>query len=169
MKAFIKPFLLVFLLLPSFSCHGQVASNHSLSLTLLGFEYSYEQRLADRWSLTGRGGLITYGTLLAMYPGHFENNWTMAPGITIEPRFYTSMGRRLQMGRDIHNNSSDFVSMRITGYFAGFEDFRMSVTPLYGIRRSETKHWFHEFAFGPQFTIGEGIVPTITYRLGYLF
>ena len=30
------------------------------------------------------------------------------------------------------------------------ESFSVSVTPMYGLRRSETKHWFHEFTFGQQ-------------------
>ena len=122
---------------------ASVRSNHSVSLSIIGAEYSYEQRLADRW--------------------------TLGAGLTVEPRFYTSILRRQALGRSTANNASDFVSMRIQGYFTGSGSFHVAVTPLYGIRRSESRHWFHEFAFGPCWTINKGFSPAILYRLGFLF
>lgn len=57
---------------------------------------------------------------------------------------------------DRRSHASDFVSLRIMGYLP--ESFTISVTPLYGIRRSETGHWFYEFTFSPQWAIGSAIV-----------
>ena len=36
----------------------ELRSNHSVSTTLLGLEYSFEGRVADRWTLIGRAGLV---------------------------------------------------------------------------------------------------------------
>ena len=168
-KLTLKLTLASLLLMTSLSGYAQVASNHSLSMTLLGLEYSYEQALASHWSLIGRAGVVSYGSSISMYPNLFQTSWTIAPDIVVEPRYYTSMDRRERLGRDTHNNSSDFISLRIMGYAPDFESFNVSVTPMYGIRRSETKHWFHEFAFGPQWTIGSGVVPYVSFRLGYIF
>lgn len=168
-KKNVKRVLTSLLLLMALSSNAQVSSNHSLSMTLLGLEYSYEHALAAHWSLIGRAGVASYGSSISMYPNLFQTSWTIAPDIVVEPRYYTSMDRRERLGRDTHNNASDFVSLRIAGYAAGFESFSVSLTPMYGIRRSETKHWFHEFTFGPQWTIGQGIVPYVSYRLGYIF
>ena len=168
-KKIVKRVLTSLLLLMALSSNAHVSSNHSLSMTLLGLEYSYEHTLAAHWSLIGRAGVASYGYSISMYPNLFQTSWTIAPDIVVEPRYYTSMDRRERLGRDTHNNASDFVSLRIAGYAAGFESFSVSLTPMYGIRRSETKHWFHEFTFGPQWTIGQGIVPYVSYRLGYNF
>ena len=168
-KKIVKRVLTSLLLLMALSSNAQVSSNHSLSMTLLGLEYSYEHALAAHWSLIGRAGVASYGSSISMYPNLFQTSWTIAPDIVVEPRYYTSMDRRERLGRDTHNNASDFVSLRIAGYAAGVESFSVSLTPMYGIRRSETKHWFHEFTIGPQWTIGQGIVPYISYRLGYIF
>ena len=148
---------------------ASVRSNHSVSLSIIGAEYSYEQRLADRWTLIGRAGVTTYGSRNSNYINSFDASWTLGAGLTVEPRFYTSILRRQALGRSTANNASDFVSMRIQGYFTGSGSFHVAVTPLYGIRRSESRHWFHEFAFGPCWTINKGFSPAILYRLGFLF
>ena len=46
----------------------KLQSNHSISTTLLGLEYSYEGRVADRWTLIGRAGLVPVGFTLYSNP-----------------------------------------------------------------------------------------------------
>ena len=36
----------------------EVVSNHSISMTILGLEYGYEQRLGGHWSIIGRAGIV---------------------------------------------------------------------------------------------------------------
>ena len=67
-KLTLKLTLASLLLMTSLSGYAQVASNHSLSMTLLGLEYSYEQALASHWSLIGRAGVASYGSSISMYP-----------------------------------------------------------------------------------------------------
>lgn len=38
-----------------------LSSNHSVSTTIFGLEYSYEGKVADRWTLIGRAGLVPIG------------------------------------------------------------------------------------------------------------
>lgn len=145
---------------------GAVKSYHSLSVTVLGVEYGYEQALADYWSVLGRVGMNSYSFDYRSSFTGFTVKTNVDAVVTLEPRYYTSMGRRVRLGRTTHNNSSDYISVRAQ-YLIGENKF--TITPLYGIRRSETRHWFHEFAFGPRWTIGQGISPSFIYRLGYLF
>lgn len=111
----------------AFPGHGQVVSNHSVSATIVGLEYGYEQRLADQWSLIGRAGLSPVVTILDVSPANFDAHFVMGPSVTVEPRLYTSMKRRLNLGRDTHNNASAFVSLRLMTTW-------LSQSPLFSVR-----------------------------------
>lgn len=82
-------------------------SNHSVSTTLLGLEYSYEGRVADRWTLIGRAGLVPLGFTLATYPGEgMIFSGTMGLGLSFEGRWYPFLripkGHRQALGAGIH-------------------------------------------------------------------
>ena len=81
-KKIVKRVLTSLLLLMALSSNAQVSSNHSLSMTLLGLEYSYEHTLAAHWSLIGRAGVASYGYSISMYPNLFQTSWTIAPDRT---------------------------------------------------------------------------------------
>lgn len=147
-----------------------VRNNHSISLTALGIEYGYEQRLGGNWSLIGRAGVVPVGVDLLNDWETFSANFSMAYGITVEPRFYTSLGRRAAAGRPTVNNSSDFVAIRAQALTDG-TDPALTLTPMYGIRRHGGKHWYHEFTFGARLMMVDefGITPHVQYRLGFIF
>ena len=46
----------------------KLRSNHSISTTLLGLEYSFEGRVADRWTLIGRAGLVPTDFVISSTP-----------------------------------------------------------------------------------------------------
>jgi len=148
-----------------------VRSNHSISVTTIGAEYSYEQRLGDRFSIVGRLGMLDITTSYNCNVSGFSFSTTIQPAATIEPRFYTSMGRRIAMGRDTHNNSSDFVSVAIRVY-SDFEDTMCFVSPCYGIRRTWGKHWFGEGIMGIRIgdiVEGADLAPECKLRIGFIF
>lgn len=149
----------------------RVCSNHSISTTLLGLEYSFEGRIADRWSLIGRAGLVPIGFALASTPGAFSASGQMGLGLTFEGRWYTSIARRASYGRSTYNNSSDFLMLRLRGNTG--DGVEVSFTPAYGIRRSFGKYWMHEFTVGPKIgmTTNSGLFlsPHIQYRIGITF
>lgn len=81
---------------------AQIISDHSVSLSVLGIEYGYEQKLGGNWTLIGRAGVVPVGVDLYNTWETFSANFAMAYGLTVEPRFYTSMGRRAALGRPVH-------------------------------------------------------------------
>ena len=98
-----------------------VVSGHSIQLSIFGLEYSYEQRLGGYWSIIGRAGLpssltdysVTYDLSSYNTSKNYSFNWSPSLGVTVEPRYYTSMRRRFDKGRKTVNNSSDFVSLQV--------------------------------------------------------
>lgn len=165
------------------------SSSHSISLTLVGLEYSYEKPVGGYWTLVFRGGFpvtvtdyvaktetethtISDGTTTISHSNSSSSTtyyFGPRPGISIEPRYYTSMERRNLLGRNTANNSANFVSVITKLYTAGFQDIQLSVVPVYGIRRSG-QHWFREYAFGAGWhSISGGIIPHVNLRIGYLF
>ena len=148
----------------------EVVSNHSISMTILGLEYGYEQRLGGHWSIIGRAGIVPQQISLYSDPSTTSVSIGMALSATIEPRLYTSIGRRNRMGKSTFNNSSDFVSFR--NLIIPHEDgMGIMFIPMYGIRRCGGIHWAHEFTFGPRLYISEdsGLGFHIQYRLAFVF
>jgi len=168
---------------------GRVVSGHSISASILGLEYAYEQRLGGNWSMVFRAGapcVLTYAsrtvTTNTYSSGNYNTsdssvsytfNWGPRPGITIEPRYYTNMERRSLMGKKTANNCADFIAVR-TVLYAGLGAYDMSSLDLsaigmYGIRRGNA-HWFREYTFGVGYhTKFMFFLPHINFRIGYTF
>ena len=153
-----------------------VVSGHSVVLSIFGLEYSYEQPLGGYWSIIGRAGLpsaltdcsVSYD--LSSNNKSYSFNWSPSLGVTVEPRYYTSMRRRFDKGRKTVNNSSDFVSLQLKAYNPAMDDgIQLSATAAYGIRRGG-EHWFREYTGGVAFhTIYGGVLPHLGFKFGYRF
>lgn len=148
--------------------------NSTISATIVGLEYGYEQPLGEIVSLIGRVGLVP-NTLSFDYSHKMEEcdfSFTSILGVTLEPRVYTSFYRRARQGRNIYLNTGDFIAFRFSAGigFDGVGD--LSITPVYGIRRVFLAHWFHEFCVGPGFGYlakEPYFTPYLQYRLGFVF
>lgn len=148
--------------------HDGAVSNHSVSVQIIGAEYAYEQSFGGNFTLIGRAGLMPVGLDYYKDAVNFNASFTSALGVTLEPRFYTSMQRRMMMGRPSYNNASDFVGLKTSILF--YDDTDLTLTPVYGIRRSYGKHWFGEFTGGAQFSLVEGgLTPHDQIRFGFVF
>ena len=170
------------------SWSDMVSPGHSLSMTIIGLEYAYELPLGGYWSMVFYGGFslqvkseeikTTFRSTTTAWEG-YETTSTHSstsvsyiieplPGITFEPRYYTSMRRRAVLGRKTGNNSSDFVSVKIninTNYSA----INGSITPVYGIRRGGV-HWYREYMGGFSYqSLGNRVWPYLNFRIGYTF
>ena len=151
-----------------------LTANHTISASIVGIEYGYEQPLGEIVSIIGRIGLMP-NTLTFNYSHKLSEcglNFTSMPGITVEPRVYTSLYKRARQGRNIYMNSGDYISFRFVGAigFDGHTD--VSLTPVYGIRRVFLAHWFHELAVGPSFGYLDKelyFTPYLQYRIGFVF
>jgi hypothetical protein len=159
-------------------------SGHSISVSIIGLEYSYECPVGRYWTVIFSGGFpycmtgyerqantttINDGsTTISQYNYSAQYSFNPRPGITVEPRLYTSMGRRSLRGRNTRNNSSDFISVKIKVYTVDFDDVYCSVIPAYGIRRGG-EHWFREYTFGLGLHSMGDILPHFNIRVGYSF
>ncbi len=145
-------------------------SLHSFSLQIGGLDYSYEQRLGGDFSMVFRVGLLPEE--LAVYSDPWGSQsfaFTSALGLVIEPRFYTNFNRRSRLGKTTYKNSADFVALKLAGAYSG--ECRIGITPMYGIRRVWSKHWFGEFTTGVNINVSEGINAGLhlQYRIGFVF
>ena len=75
-------------------------SNHTVSTTLgLGLEYGYEWAFAGQASVIGRIGYASKDFLLRSSLDNFQWSTTMAPMVTLEPRYYFLMNWREAHGK----------------------------------------------------------------------
>ena len=158
-----------------------VVANHSLSATIVGLEYAYEARLGEAWSLVSRFGI---STCLSSVRGHLEGNTMRVEGritpqvaLTLEPRYYFTLKKRVLAGKKTVNNSASFFSLQTKLYDTRWDETiipEISVIPTFGIRRGG-EHWFREYTFGLAYhSILDGLVPLpvlphLNFRLGYAF
>ncbi len=111
------------------------------------------------------------------------------PVITLEPRWYYNLSRRVRKSKRIDNNSGNFISIK-TSYHPDLfligapENVSfitdISIVPTYGIRRHIGKHFTYETGLGigyikyfePENVIffdDSGVALNLHLRLGYTF
>ena len=149
-------------------------SNHTVSTTLgLGLEYGYEWAFAGQATVIGRIGYASKDFLLRSSLDNFQWSTTMAPMVTLEPRYYFLMNWREAHGKYTSGNSAEFFSVPTTLTLA--KDARgigeLAVSPVLGVRRAFARHWFHEFTAGADFLCYPTFIvtPRVGYRIGFLF
>ena len=149
-------------------------NNHTVSTTLgLGLEYGFEWAFAGQATVIGRIGYASKDFSLKNGLDSFHWSSTMAPAVTLEPRYYFLMDWRDRQGKYTSGNSAEFFSVPTMLTLArdakGIGE--LAVSPVLGVRRAFAKHWFHEFTAGadllclPMFIV----TPHVGYRIGFLF
>ena len=158
-----------------------VVANHSLSATIVGLEYTYEARLGKAWSLASRFGIATCLSRTAGFVEgntlHIEGSFYPHVALTLEPRYYFTLEKRVLAGKKTVNNSASFFSLQAKLYDARWDETiypEISVIPTFGIRRGG-EHWFREYTFGLAFhsklygLLPLPVLPHLNFRLGYAF
>ena len=149
-------------------------NNHTVSTTLgLGLEYGFEWAFAGQATVTGRIGYASKDFTLRSALDNFQWSTTMAPAVTLEPRYYFLMNWRDSHGKYTSGNSTEFFGVPATATLRkdGKGLGEVAVSPVLGVRRAFARHWFHEFTAGadllcyPQFIA----TPHVGYRIGFLF
>lgn len=169
----------------------KVVSGHSVSASILGLEYAYEQALGKKWSIVFRAGLpsvvydFTKQESTTTVPGGYSTkisynaSFGPRPGVSVEPRYYVNMESRMLKGKNTANNCANFWSVRTVLYYPGPDggsEFGISTIPMFGMRRGH-QHWFREYTLGAGFhTMSYGnshgripILPHLNFRIGYTF
>lgn len=136
------------------SAQSAVRSNNSLTLNLIGIDYSYEQRLAGGVSLIARAGFgnaqgAIFDQNVPIGGPLKESEWDMGFAFAVEPRFYYNAGRRAKLGKNTTFNSFDFVAVEFRAVsnpvnrdYEAYYPYRAAV--MWGMRRVYGKHWLVE-------------------------
>ncbi len=149
-------------------------NNHTISTTLgAGLEYGFEWAFVGQATVIGRIGYVSKDFMLRSSLDNFQWSTTMAPAVTLEPRYYFLMNWRDAHGKYTNGNSAEFfgvpvmASLRKDGKGLG----ELAVSPVLGVRRAFARHWFHEFTAGADLLCYPTFIasPHVGYRIGYLF
>ena len=149
-------------------------NNHTISTTLgAGLEYGFEWAFLGQATLIGRIGYASKDFSLRSSLDNFQWSTTMAPAVTLEPRYYFLMNWRDAHGKYTAGNSAEFfgvpvmATLRKDGKALG----ELAVSPVLGVRRAFARHWFHEFTAGADLLCYPSFIasPHVGYRIGYLF
>lgn len=121
---------------------------------LFGVDLYHEAKLADEISLRGQVALnpsIWGGDLYS------RTGFALTPSVSLAPKYYYNLKKRSADGKDISNNSANYLSLQID-YFPnwfvisnvkGLEvNDAVYFTPNYGIRRSFARNFNYEFRAG---------------------
>ena len=149
-------------------------NNHTVSTTLgLGLEYGFEWAFAGQASVVARIGYASKDFTLRNALDNFQWSTTMAPAVTLEPRYYFLMNWRENHGKYTSGNSAEFFGVPATATLRkdGKGLGEVAVSPVLGVRRAFATHWFHEFTAGADLLCYPTFLatPHVGYRIGYLF
>lgn len=149
-------------------------SNHTVSTTLgAGLEYGFEWAFAGQATVIGRIGYASKEFMLKNALDNFYWSTTMAPAVTLEPRYYFLMNWRDRHGKYTAGNSGEFFGVPVMATLRkdGIGLGELAVSPVVGVRRAFERHWFHEFTVGADLQCLPFFIasPHVGYRIGYLF
>ncbi|TYA59065.1 hypothetical protein [Formosa maritima] len=147
-------------------------------LSINGFSQDKEQTASVEKSVygiqTGFAGIWAHGefrlsnkfalrTEIGLDLGIWENNYSnekglfFIPVITLEPRFYYNLNKRVNKGKRIDGNSGNFIALKTSYnsdlFFIGTsKDINLEtdfmIVPTWGIRRNIGNHFNYEAGFG---------------------
>lgn len=165
---------------------GVEKSVFSVQTGLVGIWANNEFRLSNQFALRTEIGL----ELLSFdYAYTDETKYGAAPSISIEPKWYYNLEKRVRKGRNIAGNSGNAFSVRInylspnTFLISDIENYKgvdqLNIIPKWSIRRVYGKHFIFEtgFGLGPVIPVGKyskyvdsgDIYVDLHARIGYCF
>ena len=152
-----------------------------IQIGFFGAEFYNEARLSEKFTLRSQ---------LELYPSiwggdmYSKTGFALAPAISLTPKFYYNLQKRKDSGKNISNNSGNYISLKveyIPNWFviSNTKDITVSETislvPTWGLRRNFAKNFNYEFKAG----LGIGkilkkgyatqVVPDLSFKIGYDF
>ena len=152
-----------------------------IQIGLFGAEFYNEARLSENFSLRSQ---------LELYPSiwggdmYSKTGFALAPAISLTPKFYYNLQKRRDAGKNISNNSGNYISLKveyIPDWFVISNTRNITVSetislvPTWGLRRKFAKNFNYEFKAG----LGIGkilkkgystqVVPDLSFKIGYDF
>ncbi|MFY7670422.1 hypothetical protein ACOSP6_04990 [Tenacibaculum sp. MEBiC06402] len=129
-------------------------STYGIQTGFLGVWAHNELKLTNSITLRSEIGFDS-----SIWSGNFYNEvgFLLAPVITMEPRFYYNLNKRIKKSRVINGNSGNFISLKTSYHpdwfvISNTDDVKIisdiSIVPTWGIRRSVGGHFTYETGFG---------------------
>lgn len=152
-----------------------------VQIGFFGAEFYNEAKLSESFAL--RSQLELYPSI---WGGDFysKTGFALTPTISLTPKFYYNLQKRKDLGRNISNNSGNYLALKveyIPDWFviSNTKDMHVSQTisivPTWGFRRNFAKNFNYEFKAG----LGIGkilkkgysiqVVPDLSFKIGYDF
>jgi hypothetical protein len=161
-------------------------STYGIQTGFLGIWVHNESRLTNRIALRSEFGL---DAVISSNSFVGTRVFIMVPAITLEPRWYYNLGRRVSKSKRIDGNTGNFISLKITYHPDivvgnlppnGNLISDVSIIPTYGVRRNVGKHFTYEVGFGIGYVDyfleenvfgveDDGVGVNLHLRLGYRF
>ena len=161
-------------------------STFGIQTGLLGMWAHNEARLTDKIALRSEIGMDAAIFKANMYS---EVAFLMGSVITLEPRFYYNLERRVRKSRSIEGNSGNYFSLKTSTHpnllnISSNDNVKIvadvSIIPSWGIRRNVGQHFTYETAFGVGYGVYYGkyakliqdkgdVAINLNFKLGYRF
>lgn len=143
-------------------------STYGIQTGFLGVWIHNEAKLSNQIALRSELGLDT-----GIWGGSYYNKtgFLLAPVLTVEPRWYYNLNKRIDKDRRIDGNSGNFIALKTSYHpdwfvISNYDNVRVisdiSIVPTWGIRRNVGGHFTYETG------IGVGYVYTFAKNAGYL-
>ena len=129
-------------------------STFGIQTGLLGVWVHNESKLSNQIALRSEIGFDS-----GIWGGTFYDKagFLLAPVITLEPRWYYNLNKRLKKDRRIDGNSGNFISLKTSFHpdwfvISNYDNLRIvsdiSIVPTWGIRRNIGNHFTYETGIG---------------------
>lgn len=166
--------LLFTLILCGFSLVS-ISQNASVENSIFGIQTGFlgiwannELKLSNQFALRSEIGLDAGIWGGDYYP---KNGYAFTPVITLEPRWYYNLNKRVKKKRSISKNSGNFIALKTSYHpdwfvISNYDNVTIvsdiSIIPTWGIRRMIGSHFNYEAGFGI------GYVYFFAKNVGYL-
>ena len=178
-KLLIINLLLVF---PLLAGQGLKSNIHSLNLSPLTMNYSYEYSYSKEGKILSKLGLLFGGTTVVVNTDELQ--WGLTPKIGLEGRYYYNLMERKNKQKNIQGNSANYLALGANYCFdkviiGNSDDINFdryySLETKWGLKRSIFKNLFYEFNIGAGVYFMESedwkpqLGPAGTIKLGWRF
>ncbi len=139
------------------SQHASVEQSISgVQTGILGIWFHNEAKLSNSIALRSEIGLDA-GIFGRSIKNDFNVDYVFAPVLTVEPRWYYNLDKRLSKGKSIKNNSGNFIGLKISFnpdlFVISNVDYvsvpnQLFIIPKWAIKRVIGKHFTYEAGIG---------------------